>query len=145
MAELSRSRAGFRMRGGATFEIALRPLDAPTNVERFARQVTAGYFDGLTFHRVVPNFVVQGGSPGANEYWGDAAFARDELTMEPHLRGRIGISTRGRDTGDGQIFFNLIDNWRLDYNYTIIADVVSGMDVVDRMLEGAVIDRVEIR
>ena len=51
--------------------------------------------------RVVPNFVIQGGSPGANEYWGDGPYTRDELTTEEHLRGTVGISTRGRDTGDG--------------------------------------------
>src|SRR5262245_50218807 len=144
MAELSRSRAGFRMRGGATFEIALRPLDAPTNVERFARLVTAGYFDGLTFHRVVPNFVNQGGSPGANEYWGDAAFTRDELTTEEHVRGTVGISTRGRDTGDGQIFVNMVDNPRLDHQYTIIGEITSGMETVDGLLEGATFEKVEL-
>jgi cyclophilin family peptidyl-prolyl cis-trans isomerase len=93
---------------------------------------------------VVANFVVQGGSPGANEYMGDGPFTRDELTLRSHARGTLGISTRGRDTGDGQIFINLVDNIRLDHDYTIIAEVVSGMDAVDAMLEGAVIARVEL-
>ena len=62
----------------------------------------AGYDDGLTFHRLVPLFVAQGGSPGANEYTGDARFMRDELSLARHERGAVGISTRGRDTGDGQ-------------------------------------------
>jgi cyclophilin family peptidyl-prolyl cis-trans isomerase len=106
--------------------------------------VETGWFNGRTFHRVAPNFVVQGGSPGANEYLGDGPFTRDELGLASHVRGTVGISTRGRDTGDGQIFVNLIDNWRLDHDYTIIAEVVSGMEVVDRMLEGAVIRRAEV-
>ena len=142
---LDRWTATIHMRGGGDVVLRLRPFDAPVSVARFARLLRAGYFNGLTFHRIAPNFVVQGGSPGANEYWGDAAFARDEITMEPHLRNRVGISTRGRDTGDAQIFVNLIDNWRLDFNYTIIAEVVSGMDVVDRMLEGSVIERIEFK
>lgn len=144
IAQLARSRAVFHMRGGASFEMTLRPFDAPTNVERFARLVRSGYFDGLTFHRVVPNFVIQGGSPGANEYWGDGPFTRDELTAEAHVRGTVGISTRGRDTGDGQIFVNLVDNPRLDHNYTIIGEVAKGMEVVDAVLEGATIEKVEI-
>ena len=144
MARLAQTRVVLHMKGGATFEIALRPLDAPTNVDRFARLAAAGYFDGLTLHRVVPNFVIQGGSPGANEYWGDGPFTRDELTIASHLRGTVGISTRGHDTGDGQVFVNLVDNPRLDHLYTIIGEVVSGMDVVDGILEGATIERVEL-
>ena len=142
--ELNRSRVLLRMRGGATVELALRASDAPTNVERFTRLAASGYFNGLTFHRVVPNFVIQGGSPNANEYWGDGPFTRDELTTESHVRGTVGISTRGHDTGDGQIFVNLVDNPRLDHTYTIIGEVVAGMDAVDAMLEGATIERVEI-
>ena len=133
------------MRNGLTIDLRLRPFDAPTNVARFVRLAKAGYFDGLTFHRVEPNFVIQGGSPGANEYAGDGPYTRDELTARGHWRGTVGLSTRGRDTGDGQIFVNLIDNVRLDHNYTIFGDVVAGMDVVDAVMEGATIDRVTLR
>ena len=132
------------MDDGGVIELRLLPFEAPTNVARFARQARSGYFEGLTFHRVAANFVIQGGSPGANEYMGDGPFTRDELTTRSHLRGTVGISTRGRDTDDSQIFVNLVDNVRLDHNYTIIAEVVSGMDVVDRVLEGARIARLEI-
>jgi cyclophilin family peptidyl-prolyl cis-trans isomerase len=104
----------------------------------------SGYYNGLTFHRVVPNFVIQGGSPGANEYIGDAAFMRDELGSWPHVRGAVGISTRGRDTGDAQIFIDLVDNPRLDHDYTVFAQVLNGIDVVDRILEGDVIEKIEI-
>ena len=103
----------------------------------------SGYYNGLTFHRVVPNFVIQGGSPGANEYMGDGPFMRDEPGVVSHRRGTVGISTRGRDTGDAQIFVNLVDLPRLDHVYTVFG-VVAGMDVVDRDLEGDVITRVEL-
>ena len=106
--------------------------------------VRSGWFNGLTWHRVVPNFVVQGGSPGASEYMGDGPFTRDELGLASHVRGTVGISTRGRDTGVGQLFFNLIDNWRLDHDYTIIGEVIAGMDVVDAWQEGAGIERVDL-
>ncbi|MDH3223647.1 MAG: peptidylprolyl isomerase, partial [Gemmatimonadota bacterium] len=121
--------------------IALRPDLAATNADRFARLVEDGALDGLTFHRVVPNFVIQGGSPGANEYAGHGAYSRDEISSEGHWRGTVGVSTRGRDTGDAQIFVNLIDNTRLDFNYTILGAVVEGMEVVDALPEGAVIRR----
>jgi cyclophilin family peptidyl-prolyl cis-trans isomerase len=101
--------------------------------------VAAGAWDGLTFHRVEPGFVVQGGSPGANEYVGADLYTRDERGPLSHVRGTVGISTRGRDTGDGQIFINLVDNARLDHAYTMIGTVVSGMAIVDGMLEGATI------
>ena len=88
--------------------------------------------------------MIQGGSPGANEFMGAARYTRDEITSRSHRRGSIGISTRGRDTGDAQIFVNLIDNMRLDHNYTIIGEVIQGMDVVDRVLEGGVIEEIRI-
>jgi cyclophilin family peptidyl-prolyl cis-trans isomerase len=140
----SRTVAVFAMRNGGIVKMRLRPFDAPTNVARFVRMARSGWFNRLTWHRVVPNFVVQGGSPTANEYVGDGPFTRDELGMEHHVRGTVGISTRGRDTGDGQLFINLIDNWRLDHDYTIIGEIVAGMDVVDAMQEGAIIQRVTL-
>ena len=80
----------------------------------------SGYYNGLTFHRVEPTFVLQGGSPGANEYMGDGLYMRDEPGVA-HNRGAVGISTRGRDTGDAQIFVNLVDSPRLDHAYTVFA------------------------
>src|SRR5690606_25297359 len=132
------------MQDGAEIEVRLLPFDAPTNAARFARLSRSGYFDGLTLHRIVPNFVAQGGSPGANEYTGDGPFTRDELGV-PNWRGTVGLSTRGRDTGDAQFYINLVDNVRLDHEYTVFAVVTRGMDVVDRLLEGAVIRRVTER
>ena len=118
--------------------------EAPATIRAFAALAVKGYYDGLTFHRVVTNFVIQGGSPGANEYVGNNRYLRDELGLRSHERGTLGISTRGRDTGDAQIFVNLIDNWRLDHDYTVFAEVVRGMDVVDGALEGDVIQRIDI-
>ncbi|HEX9166428.1 MAG TPA: peptidylprolyl isomerase [Gemmatimonadales bacterium] len=137
-----RTRATFVMAGGARFTVRLFPFDAPTNVARFVRMARRGWFNGLTFHRVVPNFVVQGGSPGANEYVGDGPFTRDELGLRSNLRGTVGLSTRGRDTGDGQVYLNLVDNIRLDHDYTVWGEVIAGLEVVDALLEGAVIERI---
>jgi cyclophilin family peptidyl-prolyl cis-trans isomerase/HEAT repeat protein len=141
---LASPRARIIIKDVGTFELALFTTQAPASVLRFAHLAEAGYYSGLTFHRVVPNFVIQGGSPGANEYVGDASFMRDELGLWPHVRGAVGISTRGRDTGDAQIFVDLVDNPRLDHEYTVFAQVLNGIEVVDRILEGDVIERVEI-
>jgi cyclophilin family peptidyl-prolyl cis-trans isomerase len=141
---LAAPRARVTIRGVGTFELALFTAQAPAAVLRFAHLAEAGYYNGLTFHRVVPNFVIQGGSPGATEYIGDASFMRDEVGLWPHVRGAVGVSTRGRDTGDAQIFVNLVDNPRLDHDYTVFAQVLNGIEVVDQILEGDVIDRIDI-
>lgn len=120
---------------------------APVTIARFAALVAEGAYNNRTFHRVVPNFVVQGGSPGGNEYAGTTPrYMRDEVGPQAsHIRGAIGISTRGRDTGDGQIFIDLVDVPRLDRDYTVFGYVRSGMELVDRLLEGAVIKRITVR
>ncbi|MEO7156613.1 MAG: peptidylprolyl isomerase [Vicinamibacterales bacterium] len=132
----------FHMAGLGFFDIGLDVDAAPLTAVRIARRAGEGYYDGLTFHRIAPNFVIQGGSPGANEYAGENYFMRDEVGL--HVRGTVGISTRGRDTGDAQIFVNTIDSPRLDHLYTVFGTVITGMDVVDRVLEGDVIQRVEL-
>jgi cyclophilin family peptidyl-prolyl cis-trans isomerase len=141
---LASPRARFTIRDVGVFDVALFTMEAPATVLRFAQLASSGYYDGLTFHRIVPNGVIQGGSPGANEYSSDAPLMRDEVGMWPHVRGGMGISTRGRDTGDAQIFVDLVDNPRYDHTYTVFAQVLNGMDVVDRILEGDVIEKVEI-
>ena len=141
---LAAPRARVTIRGIGTFELALFTSQAPAAVLRFAHLAEAGYYNGLTFHRVVANFVIQGGSPRASEYIGDASFMRDEVGTWPHVRGAVGISTRGRDTGDAQIFVDLVDNPRLDHEYTVFAQVLNGIEVVDQVLEGDVIERIEI-
>jgi cyclophilin family peptidyl-prolyl cis-trans isomerase len=138
--------ARITMRNLGTFTVELLTDDAPVTVATFASLADKGQFNGTTFHRFAANFVIQGGSPGANEYDGATTqFMRDEVGMVRHLRGTLGISTRGHDTGDGQIFVNLVDNVRLDDQYTVFARVTEGMNVVDRVLEGDVIQSVTIQ
>lgn len=131
------------LRGGGRLVVKLHPEDAPASVARFVAMARAGWFAGLTLHRVVPNFVVQGGSPGANEYAGGADFSRDEVGGS-HVRGSIGISTRGRDTGDGQLFINLVDNLNLDHEYTVIGEMTGSLELLESIREGAVIERIEV-
>jgi peptidyl-prolyl cis-trans isomerase B (cyclophilin B) len=141
---LAAPHARITIAGVGTFDLALFTAEAPATVLHFAELAESGYYNGLTFHRVLANFVIQGGSPDANEYVGHPDHMRDEVGQWPHVRGAVGISTRGRDTGDAQIFIDLVDNPRLDHQYTVFAQVLNGMDVVDRILEGDVIEKVEI-
>ena len=129
--------------GGGSFIVRLRGDVAPMMAARVLELVNARYYDGLTWHRVEHDFVIQGGSPGANEYVGYREYFRDELGTVPHVRGTIGMSTRGHDTGDAQWFVNLKDNLRLGRDYTVFAEVVEGIAVVDGILEGDVIVRME--
>jgi cyclophilin family peptidyl-prolyl cis-trans isomerase len=75
---------------------------------------------------------------------GTPGYIRDEVSTLSHERGTLGVSTRGRDTGDSQIFVNLVDNFRLDHEYTVFARVVQGMEAVDAIQEGDVIEEITI-
>ena len=130
--------------GGGSFVVRLRGDVAPIMAARVLELARSHYYDGLTWQRVEPDFVIQGGSPRGNEYVGNPRFIRDELGTVPHVRGTVGMSTRGHDTGDAQWFVNLRDNLRLNSDYTIFGDVVQGIEVVDGILEGDVIARIEV-
>lgn len=130
--------------GGGSFVVRLLTDEAPVTVARLVRLARAGYYAGLTFHRVEPTFVIQGGSPAATEYVGDGPFMRDEVGLPSHVRGTLGISTRGRDTGDAQLFVNLTDNFRLDHDYTVFGEIIQGREVAEGIIEGDVIERVDV-
>ena len=130
--------------GGGAFVVRLRGDVAPIMAARILDLARSHYYDGLTWQRVEPDFVIQGGSPRANEYVGNSRFTRDELGTVPHVRGTVGMSTRGHDTGDAQWFVNLRDNLRLNQDYSIFGEVIEGIDVVDGVLEGDVIARIEV-
>jgi cyclophilin family peptidyl-prolyl cis-trans isomerase len=129
--------------GGGAFVVRLRGDLAPIMAARILALVRSKYYDGLTWHRVEHDFVVQGGSHGDNEYVGDRVYLRDELGTLAHPRGTVGMSTRGHDTGDAQWFINLRDNPRLETDYTVFAEVIEGIEVVDGIMEGDRIARIE--
>jgi cyclophilin family peptidyl-prolyl cis-trans isomerase/HEAT repeat protein len=130
--------------GAGSFVVRLRGDVAPVMAARVLSLVRAGWYNGRTWYRVEPDFVIQGGGPGSNEYVGHPRYLRDELSALPQLRGTVGMSTRGHDTGDAQWFVNLRDNQRLTRDYTAFGEVTDGMNVVDGILEGDVIARMEL-
>jgi len=119
--------------------IALRMLpDAPLSAANFVGLAERGFYNGLDFHRVVPDFVAQGGDPRGDGYGGADALVREEIGAA-HRRGSIGMATAGKDTGSAQIFINHGYNVHLDGNYTVFAEVTAGMDIADRLEIGDVI------
>jgi peptidyl-prolyl cis-trans isomerase B (cyclophilin B) len=130
--------------GGGSFVVRLRGDVAPIMAARILALVQAKYYDGRAWHRVEPDFVIQGPSPDDNEYAGHPRFLRDELGTVPHVRGTVGMSTRGHDTGDAQWFVNLKNNLELGRDYTVFGEIVEGIAVADGVLEGDVIQRIEV-
>jgi cyclophilin family peptidyl-prolyl cis-trans isomerase len=95
-----------------------------------------GYFDGRAFHRVVANFVVQGGNDG-DDGWGGPGFTlRCQVSPAPYVRGTVGMSLSGKDTGGAEFFVAHGAFPHLEGRYTVVGRVVQGMDVVDRILPG---------
>ena len=137
--------AKVRFTGGRVIRISLNPDVAPLTSVRFLRLARTGYYTKLTMHRLVPNFVAQGGSPGANEYAGDGPYVHDEIGVASNTRGSVGLSTRGRDTGDAQFYFNLVDSPRLDYEYTVFGRVdPKDLPILDSLLEGDTIESIAL-
>ena len=125
-----------------TIELELNVIDAPLTTENFMTLARRGFYDGLTFHRVVPNYVVQGGDPRGDSEGGPGYTLRDELNQLPYLRGTVGIALDWQDTGGSQFFITHSPQPDLDGRYTAFARVVDGMDVVDKIRRGDAIRRV---
>jgi HEAT repeat protein/cyclophilin family peptidyl-prolyl cis-trans isomerase len=128
-----------------TIQIELAVLDAPLTVENFVALARKGFFDGLSVHRVVPNFVVQDGDPRGDGEGGPGYSIRDELNERPYLRGTVGMALDPwPDTGGSQYFITHSPQPHLDARYTVFGRVISGMDVVDQIQPWDVIRRVRI-
>jgi cyclophilin family peptidyl-prolyl cis-trans isomerase/HEAT repeat protein len=125
-------------------KIELFPQDAPITVDSFVTLARKGFFNGLTFHRVVPNFVIQGGDPRGDGEGGPGYQIRCEVNTRPYVRGAVGMALSGKDTGGSQFFITHSPQPHLDGGYTVFGQVVGGMEVVDRIARGDVIRRVEI-
>jgi cyclophilin family peptidyl-prolyl cis-trans isomerase/HEAT repeat protein len=127
-----------------TVEIELTVLDAPQTVQNFITLARKGYFNGLQIHRVVPNFVVQDGDPRGDGSGGPGYSIRDELNDRPYVRGTVGMALSGPDTGGSQFFITHSPQPHLDAKYTVFGHVVNGMEVVDRLRQLDVIERIRI-
>jgi cyclophilin family peptidyl-prolyl cis-trans isomerase/HEAT repeat protein len=128
-----------------TLQIELAMNDAPLTVENFLSLARKGYFNGLSVHRVVPDFVVQDGDPRGDGEGGPGYTIRDELNELPYLRGTVGMALDPwPDTGGSQWFITHSPQPHLDAKYTVFGRVIAGMEVVDRIEQGDVIRRVRV-
>ena len=127
-----------------TIELELNVVDAPLTADNFMVLARSGFYDGLLFHRVVPNFVVQGGDPRGDGEGGAGYTLRDELNFLPFLRGTVGMALDWQDTGGSQFFITHSPQPHLEGRYTVFARVVAGMDVVDRIERHDTIRRVRV-
>jgi cyclophilin family peptidyl-prolyl cis-trans isomerase len=128
-----------------SFTIELLPEAAPLTVDNFVQLAQREYFRNITFHRVVPNFVIQGGDPRGDGNGGPGYAIRCEINQVLYDRGTLGMALSGKDTGGSQWFVTHVPQPHLDGGYTVFGRVVSGMDVVDRIVRGDVIQSIVIR
>jgi cyclophilin family peptidyl-prolyl cis-trans isomerase len=115
-------------------ELELAPEDAPKTVENFARLAGEGFYDGLTFHRVIPDFMIQGGDPKGDGTGGPGYTFEDEPNELRVERGAIAMANSGPNTNGSQFFIVTAEAcpW-LDGKHTVFGRVVAGQDVVDRI------------
>lgn len=126
-------------------EIQCLADDAPIHVANFVKLVSEGFYDGLPWHRVVSNFVIQGGDP-RGDGWGGAGYTlRDEINARRFERGAVGMPKAGKDTGSCQVFITHIPTPHLDGNYTVFGRVTSGIEVLDRIEVGDRIVRARVK
>jgi cyclophilin family peptidyl-prolyl cis-trans isomerase/HEAT repeat protein len=126
-------------------ELALFHEAAPLTVFNVTSLARRGYFDGQRFHRVVPNFVVQGGDPRGDGSGGPGYAIRDELNRHRYARGTLGMALSGPNTGGSQFFVTHSPQPHLDGGYTVFGQLLSGGDVLDRIVQGDRIVRVTVR
>ena len=125
-------------------QIELAVLDAPRTVANFVSLVRKNYFRGVQLHRVVPDFVVQDGDPRGDGEGGPGYTIRDEINQRPYLRGTVGMALDWADTGGSQFFITHSPQPHLDGRYTVFGQVVSGMDVVDRLQQWDTINTIRV-
>ena len=117
---------------------------APMTVLNFIELANSGFYNGLLFHRVVPNFVVQGGDPRGDGWGGPDWYIRCEYSTERYKRGSLGVATSGKDTGGSQFFITLSPQPHLDSRYTVFGEVTKGMELADLIVKGDLISKITI-
>ena len=123
-------------------ELTLFEKEAPKTVDNFEKLAKSGYYDGLTFHRVIPNFVIQGGCPKGDGTGGPGYTIKCEINPHKHGTGALSMAHAGKDTGGSQFFITHSPQPHLDGVHTVFGKVVKGMDVVNAIKAGDVMRKV---
>ena len=136
----------------ATFQTSAGPIvielfdeDAPKTVENFRKLSADGFYDDLIFHRVIPDFMIQGGCPEGTGTGGPGYTFEDEITEHKVVRGALAMANAGPNTNGSQFFIVTIDSapW-LDGKHTVFGKVTKGLDVVDAIRQGDVMVSVKV-
>jgi len=139
-------KAVITMQNGGKIELEFFPEVAPKTVENFITLTNKGFYNGLTFHRVEPNFVVQGGDPAGNGTGGPGYTIPAEFNSKPHVRGTLAMARANDPNSAGsQFYICLADARFLDNNYTVFGKVTKGMSVVDKIKIGDKMKSVKIK
>ncbi|QIK97124.1 peptidylprolyl isomerase [Sphingomonas sp. HDW15A] len=132
------NRLNIELSSGGTVVVQLRPDAAPNHVYRVQQLATSGFYNGLTFHRVIPGFMAQGGDPqGTGAGGSQLPDIAAEFNSLPHMRGVISMArSESPDSANSQFFIVLAPTMRLDKKYTAFGRVISGMQYVDGIAPG---------
>jgi len=118
--------------------------DVPMTVNNFVSLARDGFYDGLTFHRVVPGFMVQGGCPIGDGTGGPGYRFDDEITEHTHVAGALSMANSGPNTNGSQFFITYTPQHHLNGNHSVFGQLVEGMDVLERIEQGDVMIRITI-
>jgi peptidyl-prolyl cis-trans isomerase B (cyclophilin B) len=131
-----------------TMKVEFYEKDAPNTVKNFCDLANKGFYNGLTFHRVIPDFVIQGGCPNGSGSGGPGYKIKCELDGDNqyHDRGVLSMAHAGRDTGGSQFFIchSRRNTAHLDRNHTCFGKVTEGLEVIDKIQAGDLIEKIEI-
>lgn len=127
-----------------TIKVAFASLQAPITTYNFINLAQRGFYQVTRFHRVVPNFVAQDGDPRGDGNGGPGYSIRDEFSRESYSRGTVGMATAGPDTGGSQYFLTLSPQPHLEGHYTVFGRVVTGMAIMDALIQGDMIRSISI-
>jgi cyclophilin family peptidyl-prolyl cis-trans isomerase len=126
-------------------EVEFWPDDAPNHVRNFLDLAYTGFYDGTTFHRVIPEFMIQGGDPKGNGTGGPGYTIKDEFNKQKHVRGVVAMArTQAPNSAGSQFYITLAPAHFLDGQYTVFGRVTSGMEVVDKIKVGDKMKSVKI-
>jgi len=126
--------------------IELFEKEAPGTVANFVKLIQEGFYNGLKFHRVIPEFVVQGGDPSGNGTGGPGYSIKCETEGNPHKhnRGALSMAHRGKDTGGSQFFLVLEPQPHLDGVHTVFGQIIDGYDIMDLIEQGDLMENVTV-
>jgi cyclophilin family peptidyl-prolyl cis-trans isomerase len=139
------TKAVITLADGHRIKLVLYPDVAPLTVANFQKLAGKGFYNGLTFHRVEPGFVVQGGDPNGNGTGGPGWTVKGEFSSKPHIRGTLAMArAQDPDSAGSQFYICLAPAPFLDGKYTVFGQVTKGMEYVDKIKIGDKMTKVEV-